>query len=539
MKKHFSLMVLLLLVMSVASALLTTTTLAATQQDTTIDAFRLIQYDKGTQPFGCRITGLNSPITTPKLGASSALSAARNVIMIKIEELLSSNKTSIQTILNREDVSGVLIVLPPNDEISTNSIDQFKTIEKQFLISTFDKPIYFIFQNEKTAEMLSYFEHLNEFSLLSESYQAVVSEGEAKPIDQTPVVNLFSTLHGKPSEKSQTIGIVAHYDSISSIPGLVTTFSADGSGMIGLLEISRLFQKLYSTPSTKASHNLLFILTGGSRLGYAGTKHWIKQTDPRLVNQLDFVLCLDSLTSHVDNDSFKLFMHISEKTNDKNVINLYKHFVQTAKQLQIDLQFIEKKIDRELVWEHEVFAKKGIVSATISTQSVPSSSMLTRTNSLDISKVDIDQLRKSIKLIAESLARHLYDIDHHIRFFEDENDKFIRAFIKNMESTSRFTPILSKESDLVKALKLTLQQFSTNDQVVQTQDFLLSNSAYKFYTNTKVKLSLLKVTPIAFDLILISSVIIYLLFLHVVLVGPKQVVNNIASLFEKQERKRK
>lgn len=438
-----------------------TSTLAATQtksQDTFIDAFRLIQYDKGSQPFGCRVTGLNSPITTQRLGGSSALSAARNVIMMKIEELLSSNKTSVQSILNREDVSGLLIVLPPkDDEISPNSIDQSRNIEKQFLVSTFDKPIYFIFQNEKTSEMLSYFENLSEFSLLSESYQAVVSEGEAKPIDQIPVVNIFSTLQGKQTEKSQTIGIVAHYDSVSSIPGLATTFNADGSGMIGLLEVSRLFQKLYSIPSTKASHNLLFILTGGSRLGFAGTKHWIKQTGPRLVNQLDFVLCLDSLTSRVnsrDDESFKLFMHISEKTNDKNVINLYKHFVSTAKQLQIGLQFIEKKIDRELVWEHEVFAKKGIVSATISAQSVPSSSMLTRTNSLDISKVDIDQLRKSIKLVSEALARHLYDIDHNIRFFEDENDKFIRAFIKNVENTSRFTPTLSKESDLVKTLKL-------------------------------------------------------------------------------------
>jgi len=420
-----------------------------------LEGFRVVQYDKGNQPYGCRFTGLNSPIATLS-GAGSSLSAARNVIIVNLDEVLGNNtKTSFSTIqnqLNREDVSGMLIVIP-KAELTFELIEQFRPIEKQLLLSKFEKPIYFVFENDKTREILNNFQTTGEVSILDESYQAVVTESEAKPIEQIPIVNIQSVLNGKVADKSaSTIGIVAHYDTINAIPGLSNGVAGSSStGMIGLLEISRLFQKLYAVQATKGSQNLLFVLTGGSRLGFAGTKHWLKQLDQRILNRLDFVLCLDSLTSMIEQQ--KLYIHISEKTNDKNVINLYKHFVQTAKQMQIDLQFIEKKVEREYVWEHEVFSKKGILSATISTQSTPASSMLTKTSALDVTSPNLDQLKKNIKFISESLARHIYDIDHNIRFFEDENGKFIQSFVKAVGKTSRFTPVLNKDSDMVKTIK--------------------------------------------------------------------------------------
>ncbi|EFC44534.1 predicted protein [Naegleria gruberi] len=496
-----------------------------------MDAYRLIQYDKGSQQYGSRLTGVNSPISIANFGSSSI--SARNIIVLNIEQLLTNNtkNAKLQTIINREDVSGLLIVLP-RDGLNFEIIEQFKSIEKQLLVSKFEKPIYFIFKNDKTSQMIRDIENGSD-SILDESYQAVITEQEAKPIEQIPVVNIHSLLNGKSNEKSQTIGIVAHYDTISSIPGLSASGSfGDSTGVIGLLEIARLFQKINSAQSTKLSHNLLFILTGASRLGFTGTKHWLKNADQRLINQLDFVLCLDSLVSMTEKN--KLFIHISEKSTDKNVINLFKQFLKTAKQMQIDLQFIEKKVEREIVWEHEIFSKKGISSASISSQSAPSPSLLTKTNSLDQLPLDIEQLKRNVRLITESIANHLSEnikIDN-----LDYDEKFIRSFLKIMTKSSRFTPTLNKDNEIVKNLKVTLQQYTSQAQV---QDFIIGNSPYKFFTNTIVKLSIHKVSPISLDLILISCVLTYLLALHIYLVGTKSFTSNLLSLFEKQERKKK
>ena len=47
-------------------------------------------------------------------------------------------------------------------------------------------------------------------------------------------------------------------------------------------------------------HNLLFLLSGGGKLNYAGTKRWLEEhldmdTTSDILANVDFVLCLDSL----------------------------------------------------------------------------------------------------------------------------------------------------------------------------------------------------------------------------------------------------
>lgn len=51
---------------------------------------------------------------------------------------------------------------------------------------------------------------------------------------------------------------------------------SNGSGVVALLEISRLFSRLYSSPKTRGKYNLLFGLTSGGPYNYNGT---MKVTD--------------------------------------------------------------------------------------------------------------------------------------------------------------------------------------------------------------------------------------------------------------------
>lgn len=47
---------------------------------------------------------------------------------------------------------------------------------------------------------------------------------------------------------------------------------SNGSGIVALLEIARLFSLLYSNPKTRGRYNILFGLTSGGPYNYNGTQ---------------------------------------------------------------------------------------------------------------------------------------------------------------------------------------------------------------------------------------------------------------------------
>jgi len=47
---------------------------------------------------------------------------------------------------------------------------------------------------------------------------------------------------------------------------------SNGSGIVALLEVARLFSLLYSNPKTRGQYNLLFGLTSGGPYNYNGTR---------------------------------------------------------------------------------------------------------------------------------------------------------------------------------------------------------------------------------------------------------------------------
>jgi len=57
-----------------------------------------------------------------------------------------------------------------------------------------------------------------------------------------------------------------------------------GSGAVALLELARMFARLYGDFRTQGSANLLFLLTSAGRLNYAGDKQWLSTVDSRTVS---------------------------------------------------------------------------------------------------------------------------------------------------------------------------------------------------------------------------------------------------------------
>ena len=55
-------------------------------------------------------------------------------------------------------------------------------------------------------------------------------------------------------------------------------FGADSnaSGMVTLLELMRIFSRMYANHSTRPSYNLAFLASGAGKLNYFGTKKWLE-----------------------------------------------------------------------------------------------------------------------------------------------------------------------------------------------------------------------------------------------------------------------
>jgi Zn-dependent M28 family amino/carboxypeptidase len=97
--------------------------------------------------------------------------------------------------------------------------------------------------------------------------------------------------------------------------------NSNGSGVIALLELIRIFSKFYENYENVIKYDILFVLTSGGALNYEGTQHFINNLDSTVSDNLQYVLCLDTIAGSHD-----MNMHVSRfpKENDEHGQRLYK-----------------------------------------------------------------------------------------------------------------------------------------------------------------------------------------------------------------------
>ncbi|CAG2114386.1 unnamed protein product, partial [Medioppia subpectinata] len=152
-------------------------------------------------------------------------------------------------------------------------------------------------------------------SVTTNGHQLVVSALPAAPVKDTIITNIQAKLIGAGVEDQMpTIAVVAHYDAFGLAPELSFGADSNGSGVTALLELIRLFSKLYSNSKTQPKVNLLFLLSSAGKFNYFGTKKWIDQqldgNEGSLLTDSLFTICLDSLADRDRNSG--LFMHVSK-----------------------------------------------------------------------------------------------------------------------------------------------------------------------------------------------------------------------------------
>lgn len=526
---------------------------------TVVDVYRLVQYDLAGVPFGSRLAALNHHAASSLFSSSAAAAAAadlsRTVLILPVRDL---NLTFIKEYIEeKKPLGGLLLLLPQvfnpqnidsKDEAGHDSAvgiikGVLLELERLLVHANIPYPVYFGFEDDHVNAVLADVRKNDATGQLATAttggYKLVVTAPEPKKIASPTIANIQGWLPGLradgDSNQLPTIAIVASYDTFGAAPALSVGSDSNGSGVVALLEISRLFSILYSNPKTRGRYNLLFALTSGGPYNYNGTHKWLHSLDQRLRESIDYSICLNSIGSISD----ELWIHVSKPPDNVYIKQIFEGFSTVSEELGLKVGLKHKKINisnPRVAWEHEQFSRLRVTAATLSELSV-APDFLESTGGLSDIRYFVDEVSigRSVRLVAESLARHIYGQEgKNIDVFADDsslsiNPYYIRSWLQFLSTTPRVAPFLSKNDPLITALKKELEDHTAE---VRVQHEVL-DGMFTFYDSTSSRLHIYQVVSVTFDLLLLLVLGSYLITLFSFLVITTRGLDDLISLFRR------
>ncbi|CAG9127444.1 unnamed protein product [Plutella xylostella] len=487
--------------------------------------YRMQQYDLHTVPHGCRSTSINLE------GRSLATwGTSRHCVVARVQDISIDQLMEI-----RSKAGALLLVLPKNDTVLTKEEkEHIQLLEMAMTQQEFTAPVYFLPWSPPLDDILADLQHsiVNDDSsataldamlkgVSSNGYQIVVSAGAPHRLDSRPVA-LHGKLEGR-SSSGPTIVVAAQYDASALVPDLAYGADSTASATVALLELARIFSRLYSRALTRGSASLLFALTGaGARLNYFGTKKWLDDQldapDGNTLQDISFVMCLDAISASPD-----LLMHVSKPPKPGGATHSIKSRLGTpVNHKKINLA------DELLAWQHERFSIRRMSAFTLSTSQ--SHKDPSRGSLLDTpSEEKVLNLITNIQTIARGLASHVYnltgeDSKDDAALFDDAlsvDEASVRHWFKYLTSQPRAPHVTSTATGagvtgipaaLERALSRYVGSVTTSQQQVDKRE-----PEYTLYGPTRAQLHVYSVKPAVFDLILTLAIIAYLGVVYLVL----------------------
>nr|XP_020468637.1 nicalin isoform X2 [Monopterus albus] len=488
--------------------------------------YRMQQYDLQGQPYGTRNAILNTEART----VEAEVLSRRCVIM----RLVDFSYDKYQKAL-RQSAGAVVITLPKNmSAMPQDIVQQFMELEPEMLATETVVPVYFAMEDD---ELLSiYTQTLTSSSsqgslsaaevllhtATANGFQMVTSGAQSKAISDWAITSLEGRLAGVGGEDLPTIVVVAHYDSFGVAPWLSYGADSNGSGVSMLIELARLFSKLYTYKRTHAGYNLLFFVSGGGKFNYQGTKRWLEDnldhTDSSLLqDNVAFVLCLDTLGN---GDS--LHLHVSKPPKEgTSQYSLLKELemVITSQYPEVKFSMVHKKInlaDDMLAWEHERFGIRRLPAFTLS--HLPSHRLAQRSSIMDVRPhVDVKKLSRNTKVVAEALARVIYNLTEKgapgdLRIFTEQmevQEEQLSAVVDWLTAQPRAAQLVDKDSSVVSTLEYHLGRYlkDVKKHYVKADK---RDPEFVFYDQLKQTMNAYRVKPAIFDLLLAVCIAAYL-----------------------------
>lgn len=493
--------------------------------------FRMQQYDLNGVKYGSRSAAVNL-----EARSLTAENLVRRCAVVRASDLtINQLQKAIQ-----DGLSAVLILLPRDlQEITGDSLEFYEMLENDLLEADLPIPVYFSHEDEELHNLYKEVAvSLNSDSATSalkalttvasaNSFHFVSDAGESKPLHDFPIVSIQGKLTGEGVEDQlATIAIVTHYDSFSIVPTLANGMDSTGSGLIAFMEISRLLSKLYDRSKTHPKYNILFLMAGGGKFNYQGTKKWIEDniesSEISLLSEVDYVLCLDAL-----GNGNELNLHVSKPPKDKSAAALlYQDLKQVSDEFfpSSQMNLIHKKVnlaDDLLAWEHERFSLRRLPAGTVSHLSKPGK--LNRGSIFDNS-LNMTSLKRNTKIIAEGIARHVFNLTgkgytKNAEVFSGDlaiDDDYMESWKEYLTSHPRSQQLIAKDSKLLVALEETMARYLKDVKRV-TARADKKDPEYLFYDVFDAKINVYSVKPALFDLFLAAGIALYLGLVYLVI----------------------
>uniref|UniRef100_A0AAQ5XWA9 Nicalin n=1 Tax=Amphiprion ocellaris TaxID=80972 RepID=A0AAQ5XWA9_AMPOC len=489
--------------------------------------YRMQQYDLQGQPYGTRNAILNTEART----VEAEVLSRRCVIM----RLADFSYDKYQKAL-RQSAGAVVIILPKNmSAVPQDIVQQFMELEPEMLATETIVPVYFAMEDDELMSI--YTQTLTSSSsqgslsaaevllhtATANGFQMVTSGAQSKAINDWAITSLEGRLAGVGGEDLPTIVVVAHYDSFGVAPWLSYGADSNGSGVSMLLELARLFSKLYTYKRTHAAYNLLFFVSGGGKFNYQGTKRWLEDnldhTDSSLLqDNVAFVLCLDTLGN---GDS--LHLHVSKPPKEgtpQYALLKELEMVVMSQYPEVKFSMVHKKInlaDDMLAWEHERFGIRRLPAFTLS--HLPSHRLAQRSSIMDVRSVSPSSPRQEHQSGGRSsgeghlqphrkgtyrgskLHRYLPSCCPHLRH--------LSAVVDWLTAQPRAAQLVDKDSSVVSTLEYHLGRYlkDVKRHYVKADK---RDPEFVFYDQLKQTMNAYRVKPAIFDLLLAVCIAAYL-----------------------------
>ncbi|CAL8308367.1 unnamed protein product [Lota lota] len=488
--------------------------------------YRMQQYDLQGQPYGTR----NAILNTEARSVEAEVLSRRCVIM----RLVDFSYEKYQKAL-RQSAGAVVIILPKNmSTMPQDIVQQFMELEPEMLATETIVPVYFALEDD---ELLSIYTQTLTSSptqgsstaaevllhtATANGFQMVTSGAQSKAISDWAITSLEGRLAGVGGEDLPTIVLVAHYDAFGVAPWLSYGADSNGSGVSMLLELARLFSRLYTYKRTHAGYNLLFFVSGGGKFNYQGTKRWLEDnldhTDSSLLqDNVAFVLCLDTL-----GNGDGLHLHVSKPPKEgtpQHALLKELETVVASQYPELKFSMVHKKInlaDDTLAWEHERFGIRRLPAFTLS--HLPSHRLAQRSSIMDVRPhVDLRKLSRNTKVVAEALARVIYNLTEKgapedLQIFTEQmqvQEEQLSSVVDWLTAQPRAAQLLDKDSSVVSTLEHQLGRYlkDVKRHYVKADK---RDPEFVFYDQLKQTMNAYRVKPAIFDLLLAVCIAAYL-----------------------------
>ncbi|KAF3689597.1 Nicalin-1 Nicastrin-like protein 1 Precursor [Channa argus] len=492
-------------------------------------AYRMQQYNLAQRKHGCR-----GAIVVAEARSADEPVLTRRCVIMKVQDFTTEKYLEAQ----RQNAAAIFILLPKNiSSVPHETIQSFMVSESETLLKETPLPVYVAPEDEQLLYMydevkqaaatrtLSIFIRVLRSMITATAFQILVSNNAPiKPISDNTIVTLEGVLPGA-LEDVPTIVVTAHYDSYGLAPWLSYGADSNGSGVTILLELARLFQKLYSSPRTRPPYHLMFSLTGGGKYNFLGTKRWIEENldhaeSSLLHDNVAFVLCLDTLA-----DGDELYMHVSRPPKPETPMHSFiQHLeeVVASRFPWVKMSLVHKKInlvESTVTWEHERYSLRRIPGFTLSHLEDPKSEL--RGSILDtMSQVDFRKLKRNGIIIAEALALYMYNLSDKgspkdVQVFRgqmDFQDSRMSSLMHFLTSVPRATQLLDKEPGHILLVNSLEHEFKRYLQQVHRHTFRQDkrDPDVTFFDQMNQPIVMYRVKPAAFDLFLGGCIAAYL-----------------------------